>query len=55
VFETFRNVFQLDELEDLAVVQATPKSGNPEVDQLLKQFGGGPSTEACIASFRRAQ
>ncbi|WP_431273462.1 T6SS immunity protein Tdi1 domain-containing protein [Variovorax ureilyticus] len=40
MFETFRNVFQPDEREDLAVAQATPKSGDPEVDQLLEQFGG---------------
>ncbi|MGJ7558824.1 T6SS immunity protein Tdi1 domain-containing protein [Variovorax sp. RB3P1] len=40
MFETFRNVFQPDEREDLTVVQATPKSGDLEVDQLLEQFGG---------------
>lgn len=40
MFETFRDVFQPDEREDLTVVQATPRSGDLEVDQLLEQFGG---------------
>lgn len=40
MFETFRNLFQPDEREDLTVVQASPKSGDLEVDQLLEQFGG---------------
>jgi hypothetical protein len=40
VFECFRDVFQADEREDLSVVQAITRSGDLEVDQLLKQFGG---------------
>ena len=39
MFETFRNVFQPDEREDLTVVQPTSRS-DLEVDQLLEQFGG---------------
>ena len=40
MFEIFRNVFQLDEHEGPAVVQAGPISGEPGVDHLLEQFGG---------------